>query len=92
MSYFHFQLFFGLVSLEMVSTYYTKAWSELISDLLAGASNGMEIPSCQEVSLVNYRFGTFLEEKFLKESKDIQVCVNYSYSQIEWKVPIFQLC
>lgn len=76
----------------MFGTHYTEAWSELIPDLLAGASSGMEIPSYQEVNLVNYLFGTFLEEKLLKDSKDIQVCLNYSYSQIAWKIPIFQLC
>lgn len=43
----------------------------------------MEIPSYQDLNLVNYRFGTFLEEKLLKESKGIQVCLNYSHSQTE---------
>lgn len=51
----------------------------------------MEIPSYQDLSLVNYWFGTFLEEKLLKESKGTQVCLNYPYSQTECETPIFQL-
>lgn len=71
--------------------HHAEVWHELISDLLAGASNGMEIPSYQDLKLVNYWFGTFLEEKLLKKSKDIQVCLNYSHSQTECEIPIFQL-
>lgn len=73
----------------MLGYHYAKAWHELISDLLAGASSGMEIPSYQDLNLVNYWFGTFLEEKLLKESKGIQVCLNYSHSQTECEIPIF---
>lgn len=51
----------------------------------------MEIQSYQDLNLVNYWFGTFLEEKLLKESKGIQVCLNYSHSQTECEIAIFQL-